>query len=189
MSQNNRYSPEWTAAYYDDYAEKEWTRFSRRPADRVNLVLHAHYLRRFVEPGARVLEIGAGPGRFTQVLADLGCRVVVSDLSEIQLNLHRKHADELGLGNVVEKRLVLDVCDLSSLDSDSFDAVVAYGGPLSYVFEQAQSALQECVRVCKVDGYSLRLAAGWSAGGSGCKVSPRNGDVGQNNNFCRMSDE
>lgn len=155
MSNTQKYSPAWTAAYYDRYADKEWDRFSRRPADRVNLFVHTHYLRRFVEPESRVLEVGAGPGRFTQVLADLGCRVVVCDLSEVQLNLHWKYADELGFGEAVESRQRLDVCDLSSLDSDSFDAVVVYGGPLSYVFEEAGNALRECVRVCKTDGHVL----------------------------------
>jgi len=155
MSRKSKYNPEWTATYYDDYAEREWDRFARSPFDRVNLFVHAHYLRDFVKPGSRVLEVGAGPGRFTQVLADLGCRVVVSDLSEVQLNLHRKHAEEQGFGHAVESHQQLDVCDLSSLDSNSFDAVVAYGGPLSYVFEQAGTALRECVRVCKKDGHVL----------------------------------
>jgi len=27
LHESDRYSPEWTAAYYDDYAEKEWDRF------------------------------------------------------------------------------------------------------------------------------------------------------------------
>ena len=92
MLENSKYNPEWTATYYNNYAEKEWTRFMRRPADRVNLFVHTHYLRHFVKPGSRVLEIGAGPGRFTQILADLGCRILVSDISEVQLKLHQKYA-------------------------------------------------------------------------------------------------
>ena len=61
----------------------------------------------------------------------------------------------MGFDDAVEKRQLLDICDLSPLDANAFDAVIAYGGPLSYVFEQAGIALQECVRVCKKNGHVL----------------------------------
>ena len=155
MVEGERYSPEWTSAFYDQYGEQEWERFARHPASRVNLYIHTHYLRQHVRPGARVLEVGAGPGRFTQVLADLGCRVVVTDLSPVQLDLHRKHARELGFEEAVESRHFLDVCDLSSLASDSFDIVLCYGGPLSYVFGRAAEGMRECVRKCRPGGRVL----------------------------------
>ena len=37
--------------------------------------------------------------------------------------------------------------DLGELPAGSFDAVVAYGGPLSYVFQDAPRGLAECLRV------------------------------------------
>ena len=49
----------------------------------------------------------------------------------------------------------MDICDMSVLPDESFDAVVAYGGPLSYVFEQREAALDECVRVTKRGGTIL----------------------------------
>ncbi len=66
--------------------------------------------------------------------------------------MNRKHAAELGFREVVEDWLQLDVCDMSVLAAQSFDAVVCYGGPLSYVFEQREHALQECLRVLQPDG-------------------------------------
>ena len=155
MSQETKYSPAWVSAYYDDQGEREWGRFSRNPVARVNFLVHEHYLRQFVKRESRVLEVGAGPGRFTQVLADLGCRVVVADISEVQLELHRKYSRELNFDACVESRQRLDVCDLDALGSDSFDAVLCYGGPLSYVFDQADTALRECVRVCRKGGHVL----------------------------------
>lgn len=155
MTDTTLYDAAWLAAHYDTYGEREWTRLSKTRADRVSFAVHAHYLREFVRPGCRVLEIGAGPGRFTQVLADLGCRVVVGDISAVQLDLHRRHARELAFEDAVERRERLDVCDLSSLESGSFDSVVAYGGPLSYVFDRAHDALQECARVCRSGGHAL----------------------------------
>ncbi|MFU8796755.1 MAG: class I SAM-dependent methyltransferase [Dehalococcoidia bacterium] len=155
MSQNRMYRPKWVMNHYDRYGDREWERFSRSPADMVSLFIHSHYLQQFVEPQSRVLDAGAGPGRFTQVLAEMGCRVVVSDISPVQLDLNRKHADDLGFNEAVEDRLQLDICDMSCIDSDSFDAVVCYGGPLSYVFDRAPAALDECVRVCKKGGHVL----------------------------------
>ena len=155
MSKYDSYNPDWVANYYDEYGDREWTRFTRSPADEVSLFLHTHYLERFVEPGSRVLEVGAGPGRFTKIMAAMGCRVLVADISQVQLDLHRKHAEELGFEDAVEERLRLDVCAMNCLSDESFDAVVCYGGPLSYVFDQAPSALRECARVCRSGGHVL----------------------------------
>jgi SAM-dependent methyltransferase len=155
MDQTSAYNPDWVVAHYDEYGEREWERFSRSPVDAVSLFIHTHYLREFVGPGSRVLEVGVGPGRFTQVLATMGCRVVAADISQVQLDLHRKYAKALAFDDAVEERLQLDVCDMKSIASASFDAVVCYGGPLSYVFEKAPVALQECARVCKQEGHVL----------------------------------
>ena len=131
MSKQASYSPEWIADHYDEYGEQEWERFTRSPADEVNLFVHTHYLKQFVKPGSRVLDVGAGPGRFTQIMADFKCQIVATDISLVQLDLHRKYAEEFGFESAVEDRLKLDVCDMSELSSKSFDAVVCYGGPLS----------------------------------------------------------
>ena len=145
----------WAAQYFDEFADKEWHRLARTPADRVSFEIHAHYLRTNIRDGARVLEIGAGPGKFTQVLATLDCSVLVSDVSQVQLDLHKKYSKEYGFESCVEDWALLDVCDLSIFERASFDAVVVYGGPLSYVFEDAGKALEECVRVCKPGGAVL----------------------------------
>ena len=49
----------------------------------------------------------------------------------------------------------LDVCDLGVFDATSFDGVVAFGGPFSYVFERRDTALAECGRVLRPGGYLL----------------------------------
>ena len=115
MKQKCKYIPEWTATYYDNLAEKEWDRLTQRPVDRVNHFVHSHYIQTFVKPKSRVLEVGAGPGRFTQVLAGLDCRVTVADLSKVQLRLHKQYAKEFSFDHAVESRHRLDICDMSSL--------------------------------------------------------------------------
>ena len=141
--------------HFDELGEGEWDRLVRSPTTLVSLELHRRLLRRFVEPGWRVLEIGAGPGRFTIELAAIGTRIVTSDVSRVQLELNAKKLRESGWEISIEDRRILDVRDLSELPDESFDATVAFGGPISYAFEQAERALGECLRVTRVGGIVL----------------------------------
>jgi SAM-dependent methyltransferase len=149
---------------YDAIGEFEWLRLERDGAARVAYEIHARFLRRHVVPGSRILEIGAGPGRFTIELAKNGCDVVVSDLSEVQLALNERHVREAGCEYAVLDRLRLDVCDLGEFADGEFAGVVAYGGPLSYVFGNEELALRECLRVVRREG--LVLASVMSLAGS-----------------------
>jgi len=149
------YEPRAVEAYFDEYGESEWHRFDRFALGAVHEHIHNHFLQRFVQPGSRVLDIGAGPGRFTQTLDRLGCRIVVADISEVQLELNRRYGVEKGFGASIEGYLKLDICDLSSLPAASFDVVVAYGGPLSYVFERREEAAASCRRVLRPGGILL----------------------------------
>jgi len=149
------YSREHIAAYFDRLAEGEWFRYDRTPLGLIHLHQHETVLRQCVHAGARVLEIGAGPGRFTRILHELNARVVVGDISAVQLALHRKFGQQHGFDDCVEARLTLDISDLGALTSESFDVVVAYGGPLSYVFELRDVALQHCRRVLRPRGTML----------------------------------
>jgi SAM-dependent methyltransferase len=142
-------------ARYDAAGAAEWDRLVASPRARVSFELHRRLLARYVAPGDRVLEVGAGPGRFTIELADLGATVVVSDLSPVQLGLNAAKVAEAGREHAVEDRVLLDVRDLDALGDGSFDAVVAYGGPLSYAFERAEEAFGGCLRVTRPGGVVL----------------------------------
>ena len=148
----NFYDPNWVAGFYDQYADKEWSRWDRDAVHAVRFYVHVHYLRQWVKPGMRVLEAGAASGRFTQVLAELGAKVTVLDLSPKQLELNQANAAEHEFEEAVEERVLADICDLSRFKDASFDAVVCYGGPLSYVFDARDLALAELLRVTKAAG-------------------------------------
>jgi SAM-dependent methyltransferase len=141
-----------TRAYYDALGAAEWDRLAADVPGRVSLEVHRRFLARFVPPGARVLEVGAGPGRFTLELAALGATVVVTDLSAVQLDLNRGRVGATPAEAAVERRELLDVCDVSRFEDGEFDLVLAYGGPLSYAFEQAEDALRGLLRVTAPGG-------------------------------------
>jgi SAM-dependent methyltransferase len=147
------YDARAAAAFYDEYAEREWSRFEDGRSGLVSFEIHRHYVERFVRPGDRVLDIGAGPGRFTIELARLGAEVTVADVSPVQLELNRERVEDAGFS--VRERVVADVCDLSTFADASFDAVVCYGGPLSYVLDRADDAVRELLRVTEPGGYIL----------------------------------
>jgi SAM-dependent methyltransferase len=77
---------------------------------------------------------------------------VVTDVSPIQLKLNGEKVAEAGLSGAVENRLLLDVVNMDTLADDTFDAVVCYGGPLSYAMNRRDEGLRECVRVTRPSG-------------------------------------
>ncbi len=146
MSQSDRQK---MRTYYDAFGAAEWERHEKDIPGRVSLEVHRRFLARFVNPGDRVLEIGAGPGRFTLELINLGAKVTVTDFSPTQLELNRTR---LGDSTSVESWQILDICDTSKYVEGEFDAVVAYGGPLSYAFENVDEALAGLFRIVRPGG-------------------------------------
>lgn len=136
-------------AYYDEFGNAEWERHEKDIPGRVSLEVHRQFLSRFIKSGDRVLEIGAGPGRFTLELVNLGAQVAVTDISSVQLELNKTR---FANSTFVESWQIIDVCDTSMFDDGEFDAVLAYGGPLSYAFENVDEALTDLLRIVRPGG-------------------------------------
>lgn len=147
------YDPQHIASFFDAYAEREWERLApdAKPPERVNFEVHRRLLAETVRAGDRVLEVGAGPGRFTLELARLGARIRVADISPRQLELHRERTAEVE--DAIEARDVADVVDLSRYADGEFDCAVCIGGPISYVRERADDAVAELLRVTRPGGH------------------------------------
>jgi ubiquinone/menaquinone biosynthesis C-methylase UbiE len=149
------WDPDRAASFYDEYGEREWTRFEDGRTPAPSLDVHVKELERFVHAGDRVLDVGAGPGRFTIELARLGADVTVADISPGQLELNRERVLAAGLEERILERQVADVLDLSRWPDGNFDAAVCFGGPLSYVVDRAEDGVAELVRVTKPGGHVL----------------------------------
>lgn len=155
LGEASSYQPEQVRQDFDQLGENEWQRLVRSPVDEVSLHLHSHYLIQHIAPGNKVLEIGAGPGRFTKVLAEIGARVWVADISPTQIALNKKFSEQHHFKEAIQDWRVADICDLESYPAGFFDAVVAYGGPFSYVLDRRDLALAQSLQTLKPGGRLL----------------------------------
>ncbi|WP_300672189.1 bifunctional 2-polyprenyl-6-hydroxyphenol methylase/3-demethylubiquinol 3-O-methyltransferase UbiG [Desulfoluna sp.] len=101
----------------------------------------------------RILEAGCGTGRWAEHLVPMGFDLVLSDFSPNMLAKARAYAEEKGFAHGVSFE-ALDVCDLHSLESDSFDMVISTGEPVSLCNDPGQ-AISEYCRVVRPGGYVL----------------------------------
>jgi SAM-dependent methyltransferase len=138
--------------HFDRLGDREWARLEADACGRASLEVHRRFLCRFVPRGARVLEVGAGAGRFTTELAALGCRVVVTDPSPAQLAAHERRFRGTPDERSVLRREPLVVTEVSRYADGEFDVVLAYGGLLSEVGDRAAGTLRGLLRVVGPDG-------------------------------------
>lgn len=148
------WDPARTAEFFDEYGENEWTRFEDGRTPGPSLTTHIRMLERYVHPGDRALDAGAGPGRFTLELQRLGAHVTALDISPGQLELLRARVPEV-------EAVLGDVTDLSQFGDDTFDVTICFGGPLSYVVDQAEQAVTELARVTRTGGHVLVSVMGF----------------------------
>lgn len=142
-------------AYFDNFGEREWARLETDIQGRSNYAVHKRFLDEYVRSGMRVLDIGAGPGRFAIDLVIAGAEVTVADLSPVQLGLARQNLAARGLLDRVAAFRQLDVLDMQSIDDDAYDVVVCFGGVVSYTKERHSEALRALRRVVRPGGAIL----------------------------------
>jgi len=156
------YDAEKIRKFYDNNGKQAWVNEETQP-EHVSFEIQKQLLEKYIQKGDRVLEIGPGPGQFTQVLAEIGAKVVIVDISSVQLELNRQNARRLGYENSVIDWVQHDMCDMSTFVDGTFDAVVCLG-PISYVLEQREAAMRELLRVLRPGGVAIvSVLSLWSA--------------------------
>lgn len=134
-------------AYYENYDEDG--RLTATRHGQVEYLTTIKYLREMLPKGVRVLEIGAGTGRYSLTLAREGYTVHAVELMEHNLEILRAHIRP-GDDIVAEQG---DALDLSRFPDGGFDAALVLG-PLYHLYTEQDRlrALQEARRVTKRGG-------------------------------------
>jgi predicted acetyltransferase/ubiquinone/menaquinone biosynthesis C-methylase UbiE len=116
---------------------------------RVEFLTSMRYIERYLEPQMRILDIGAGTGRYSLALADMGSDVDAVELLEHNIGIFKtrikpEHKITLRQGNAL---------DLSFIPDNSHDITLLFG-PLYhlYNFADKRRALSEAFRVTKPGG-------------------------------------
>lgn len=132
--------------YYAQYDE-DGRLISRH--GQVEYLTTMRYIEKYLTPGARILEIGAGTGRYSHALARMGYPVDAVELVE--------HNIEIFKGKITPgERITIrqgDATDLAFLADNLYDITLLLG-PLYHLFtEEAKlRALREALRVTKPGG-------------------------------------
>lgn len=127
----------------------ENSRLNRSKAARVEFLTTVRYIERYVKPGGRILDVGAGAGEYSLYFARKGYEVCALELAENNIKAFRQKLTpeddiELVQGNAL---------DLSRYEDGSFDAVLLFG-PLYHLHDEGDKlrCIAEAKRVCKAGG-------------------------------------
>lgn len=127
----------------------EDTRLNRSKAARVEFLTTVRYIERYVQSGAKILDVGAGAGEYSLHFARKGYNVSALELSPANIEAFRKKITPEDNIDLVQG----NATDLSRYADESFDAVFLFG-PLYHLHseENRQKCISEAKRVCKKGG-------------------------------------
>lgn len=133
--------------FYDGIGED--ARLSRSRCGQLEYATTMHYIHKMLPERGRILEIGAGTGRYSVALAKEGYDVSAVELAERNYELLVQNAQ--GLGNIETFRG--DALHLEQFADDTFDLTLLFG-PMYHLYDEKDqmTALREAVRVTKPDG-------------------------------------
>lgn len=128
----------------------EWGRLDREPLE---FTINMHHIMNHLLKGARILDNGAGPGKYTFHLANQGHRVTLSDVTPRLVELAKAKAEVEKPLVPIEGFHVLDATNLSIFPDNHFDAVLMMG-PMYHLQDENQrnQGLRELYRVTKPGG-------------------------------------
>ena len=130
----------------------EDTRLNQSRHGQMEYMTTMEYIHRYVTDGAKILEIGAGTGRYSIALAKEGYDVTAVEL--VEHNLEILKANSVDLDNLQSYQD--DALDLSRFCDGEFDLTLVFG-PMYHLYDKDDicKAINEAIRVTKENGIIL----------------------------------
>ena len=132
--------------FYNNYDEdgRLLTRYGM-----VEYITTMKYIEKYLEKGMRILEIGAGTGRYSHTFARKGYAVDSVELIEHNIEIFKKNT----LANENITITQGNATNLSDFESDTYDITLLLG-PMYHLFDEEDKlkALSEAIRVTKKGG-------------------------------------
>lgn len=130
----------------------EDSRLQRTRHGQLEYLVTMNYIHRYANSGAKVLEVGAGTGRYSAALAREGMDVTAVEL--VESNLAQLRENSRGIENI--RPFQGDATDLGRFADDSFDVTLVLG-PMYHLYEREEvnNAIDEAIRVTKPGGVLL----------------------------------
>lgn len=115
----------------------------------VEFLTTMHYIEKYLKPGDRVLEIGAGTGKYSHALARQGYTVDAVELVEHNIEVFKRNTSADENISVIQGNAL----DLSSFPDNKYNITLLLG-PLYHLYnkEDKQQAISEAIRVTKEGG-------------------------------------
>lgn len=115
----------------------------------VEFLTTMRYIEKYIKAGDRVLEIGAGTGRYSHTLSRQGYKVDAIELVEHNIDLFRKNTLPTEDITITQGNAL----DLSAIPDNQYDITLLLG-PLYHLYneEDKRQALSEAIRVTKRGG-------------------------------------
>lgn len=133
--------------YYDNNAAKEWERLQTHNFE---FEITSRFMKRYIKPGDKVLDIGGGPGRYSLFLANHGCNVTLFDLSDGNVAIAKEKAEEL---NVKIGTVVGDARDVDNMVHETFDHILLMGPMYHLLLEEDRiKAVNASLKLLKPGG-------------------------------------
>ncbi|WP_375102845.1 class I SAM-dependent methyltransferase [Paenibacillus sp. RS8] len=134
--------------YYSSF--DEWGRLDREPLE---FIINLHYIKKYMPSAGKVLDNGAGPGKYAMELAKLGYTVTLSDITPKLVEVAMEKAAELELTEQFDGFHNLNAIDLEGIPNENYDVSLMLG-PLYHLQKEEEriSAVKELHRVTKQDG-------------------------------------
>jgi len=144
MSNNGK---ELDEIYQRQYAGAfEEGRLTYTKANETEFIITMHYIHKYLQNGAKVIDIGAGCGAYTKAISEEGYQVDAIDLHEDNVTRMKQLFEDNGNVSVYQG----DALNLDNFADDSYDLVLEMG-PVYHLhnFQDRVSAIKEAVRVAK----------------------------------------